>query len=175
MNAKVLITIFLCGDVMIGRGIDQILPHPGDPALHEASVRSATTYVRLAEERTGPLAAPVGFEYVWGDALEVLARVKPDVKLVNLETSITLSGDPWEGKAVHYRMHPANVRCLTRAGIDCCVLANNHVLDWGYAGLDETVRTLERAGVKTAGAGRDLDQALRTVEVLAQRACLPFS
>jgi hypothetical protein len=27
MDPKVLITIFLCGDVMIGRGIDQILPH----------------------------------------------------------------------------------------------------------------------------------------------------
>ena len=33
MDPKVLITIFLCGDVMIGRGIDQILVHPGDPEL----------------------------------------------------------------------------------------------------------------------------------------------
>jgi poly-gamma-glutamate capsule biosynthesis protein CapA/YwtB (metallophosphatase superfamily) len=28
------ITLFLCGDVMLGRGIDQILPRPGDPRLH---------------------------------------------------------------------------------------------------------------------------------------------
>jgi poly-gamma-glutamate capsule biosynthesis protein CapA/YwtB (metallophosphatase superfamily) len=26
-----LVTLFLCGDVMLGRGVDQILPHPGDP------------------------------------------------------------------------------------------------------------------------------------------------
>ena len=29
------IRLFLCGDVMTGRGIDQVLPHPNDPTLHE--------------------------------------------------------------------------------------------------------------------------------------------
>jgi hypothetical protein len=29
------IRIFLCGDVMTGRGIDQILPYPSDPVIHE--------------------------------------------------------------------------------------------------------------------------------------------
>jgi hypothetical protein len=43
------ITLFLCGDVMLGRGIDQILAHPGDPRLYEPAVGSATTYVELAE------------------------------------------------------------------------------------------------------------------------------
>ena len=38
MDPKVVITIFLCGDVMIGRGIDQILPHASDPTLHEPYV-----------------------------------------------------------------------------------------------------------------------------------------
>ena len=35
------LTLFLCGDVMLGRGIDQILPHPGDPRLQETYVGSA--------------------------------------------------------------------------------------------------------------------------------------
>ncbi len=56
-------------------------------------------------------------------------------------------------------MHPDNVPCLTAAGIDCCALANNHVLDWGYPGLDETLATLRGAGLKTAGAGRDGEAA----------------
>jgi poly-gamma-glutamate synthesis protein (capsule biosynthesis protein) len=56
-------------------------------------------------------------------------------------------------------MHPANVPCITAAGIDCCALANNHILDWGMAGLVETLDTLGRAGVSTVGAGRDLDAA----------------
>ncbi|TIP70413.1 MAG: poly-gamma-glutamate biosynthesis protein, partial [Mesorhizobium sp.] len=41
--------LFLCGDVMLGRGIDQILASPGDPHLSERLVKSATTYVELAE------------------------------------------------------------------------------------------------------------------------------
>src|SRR5882757_1479374 len=45
--------LFLCGDVMTGRGIDQILPHPCDPLLHESYVKSARDYIRLAEQVNG--------------------------------------------------------------------------------------------------------------------------
>jgi poly-gamma-glutamate synthesis protein (capsule biosynthesis protein) len=152
-------TIFLCGDVMTGRGIDQILARPVDPILFEPFVRDARTYVRRAEERTGPIGAPVAYDYIWGDALELLKRVGPRVRLINLETSITTSADHWKGKEIHYRMHPANIRCLTSAGINCCVLANNHVLDWGYAGLLETLRTLKGAGIAAAGAGSNAERA----------------
>ncbi|HEY3146719.1 MAG TPA: hypothetical protein VGJ75_10225, partial [Dongiaceae bacterium] len=55
------VTLFLCGDVMIGRGIDQILPHPGDPQIREPYVISAAYYVRLAEAATGAIPAPVPF------------------------------------------------------------------------------------------------------------------
>ena len=157
------VTIFLCGDVMTGRGIDQILPHPLDPILFEPSIRDARAYVRLAEEQAGRIAAPVAFDYIWGEALEVLERVRPAARLINLETSVTTSRDYWEGKGIHYRMHPANLRCLTSAGIDCCSLANNHALDWGYAGLLETLRTLERAGIKAVGAGMSARQAAEPV------------
>ncbi len=153
------ITIFLCGDVMTGRGIDQILPHPGDPTLFEPCVRDARDYVRLAEQATGRIGIPVGFDYVWGDALDVLRHVGPAMRLINLETSVTTSDEFWENKAIHYRMHPSNIRCLTSAGIDVCALANNHVMDWGYTGLLETLRTLEEAGIKAAGAGRDASRA----------------
>jgi poly-gamma-glutamate synthesis protein (capsule biosynthesis protein) len=159
MGAMEGITIYLSGDVMTGRGIDQILAHPVDPHLYEPFVRDARVYVRLAEERSGCIAAPVHFDYVWGDALGVLERTRPSARLINLETAVTTSAERWEGKQIHYRMHPANVGCLSTAGIECCVLANNHVLDWGYAGLDETLRTLEEAGIKTVGAGRCAEQA----------------
>jgi poly-gamma-glutamate synthesis protein (capsule biosynthesis protein) len=52
-------------------------------------------------------------------------------------------------------MHPDNAPCLTAAAIDCCVLANNHVLDWGYAGFEETLATLEQNAIAGAGAGFD--------------------
>ena len=149
------VTVFLCGDVMTGRGIDQILPHPSKPQLFEPYVRSALDYVELAERVVGPIERPVDFAYVWGDALAELERVRPDARIVNLETAVTTGDDAWPGKGIHYRMHPANVSCLTAARLDCCGLANNHVLDWGRGGLAETLDTLRRAGLRTAGAGRD--------------------
>ncbi|HEY7741458.1 MAG TPA: CapA family protein [Burkholderiales bacterium] len=148
------IGLFLCGDVMTGRGIDQILATPGDPALHEGYLESAEEYVALAEIRNGPIPRPVAESYVWGDAFAELDRVRPDLRIVNLETAVTLS-DEWAPKGINYRMHPANVSCLTAAAIDCCVLANNHVLDWGEPGLIETLETLERSGIRVAGAGRN--------------------
>ena len=152
------VTLFLCGDVMTGRGIDQILPHPGDPQIREPYVTSATHYVRLAEAANGPIPAPVPFPYIWGDALAALEAARPDARIVNLETSITTSTELWP-KGINYRMDPANVPCLTAAGIDCCCLANNHVLDCGYAGLTETIGTLRRARIEFAGAGEDESEA----------------
>jgi poly-gamma-glutamate synthesis protein (capsule biosynthesis protein) len=56
-------------------------------------------------------------------------------------------------------MSPENVPCLLVPPINCCVLANNHVLDWGTAGLLETVQALAGHGIATAGAGKDLEEA----------------
>jgi poly-gamma-glutamate synthesis protein (capsule biosynthesis protein) len=153
-----LLRLFLCGDVMAGRGIDQVLPHPSDPLLHEGYMSSALRYVELAERANGPIPRPVDFVYVWGDALTELERMHPDVRIVNLETAVTRSDD-WLPKGINYRMHPENVSCLKAAAIDCCVLANNHVLDWGRSGLTETLEILQKGGFTTAGAGHDACEA----------------
>ena len=129
--------IFLCGDVMTGRGIDQVLPHPCDPRLHERNMESATGYVRLAEQANGPIPTPVDFPYIWGAALDEFRCARPDARIINLETSITHS-DSYIPKGINYRMSPENAGCLAAAGVDCCVLGNNHVLDWGHAGLLDT-------------------------------------
>jgi poly-gamma-glutamate synthesis protein (capsule biosynthesis protein) len=152
------ITLFMCGDVMTGRGIDQVLPHPGDPRLHESYVKDARDYVAIAEAANGPIPRPVGFAWIWGDALPELERAVPDLRLINLETAVTRS-DAWEAKGINYRMHPDNLPSLTAAGIDYCSLANNHVLDWGEGGLEETLTALDRAGIRHAGAGRSLVEA----------------
>lgn len=153
------IAIFLCGDVMTGRGVDQILPYPSDPVLHEPYIKDAREYVKLAEEKNGPIPKPVSFSYVWGDALAHLKRMAQDLRIINLETSITKSADYWRGKEIHYRMNPENIPCINAAKIDCCALANNHVLDWGYSGLSETLETLAKSGIKSSGAGRNIEEA----------------
>ena len=158
MDAKY-ITLFLCGDVMTGRGIDQIMPYPSDPILFESYVGDAREYVDLAERVNGPIPRAVDYAYIWGDALEVLDRCAPDVRIINLEISITTSNQNWPAKGINYRMHPRNVPCLTAANINCCELGNNHVLDWGYDGLTETLSVLQNAGIAVAGGGRNSKEA----------------
>lgn len=153
------VTLFLAGDVMTGRGIDQVLPHPLHPRIYEPYVRDAGVYVKLAEDINGPISRPVEWNYLWGIALESLSRLKPDAKIINLETAITKSSEYWRGKGINYRMNPDNIPAITAAGVDVAVLANNHVLDWGYSGLEETLKTLQRAGIGYAGAGMNLDEA----------------
>jgi poly-gamma-glutamate capsule biosynthesis protein CapA/YwtB (metallophosphatase superfamily) len=155
------LTLFVCGDVMTGRGIDQVLPNPCSPELYESCVGDARDYVALAEAANGPIPRPADFGYIWGDALAELDRFRPAVRLINLETAVTRHNAPWPEKGINYRMHPDNARCLQAAGINCCALANNHVLDWGREGLDETCRVLDRLGIARCGAGRNESEAMR--------------
>ena len=153
------LALFLCGDVMLGRGVDQILPNPGNPILYERMVRDARTYVDLAAQVNGPIQHPVNWSWPGGDALPLLAAADCDVRIINLETSITTSDDYAKGKAVHYRMNPANVAALAAVQPDVCVLANNHVLDFGRSGLLETLDTLAASRLRAAGAGRSQREA----------------
>lgn len=108
-----------------------------------------------------------GYASPWGDALELIRSTVRDggVVLANLETALTRSERKWEGKVFNYRSHPRNVEVLLEAGFGrgrgYVSLANNHTLDWGVEGLEETVETLERAGVVFAGVGRSRQERAR--------------
>ncbi len=158
-------TLLLCGDVMTGRGVDQVLPFPGDPHLRESYADDARAYVRLAERANGPIPQPAGFSWPWGDALDVLDDAAPDARVINLETSVTRSAEFASCKPVHYRMSPENLPCVTVARPDVCALANNHVLDFGRTGLQDTLDALARAGLQAVGAGRDVAEARQPVAV----------
>ncbi len=120
------LTLFLSGDVMTGRGIDQILPHSSNPILYESYGKDARHYVELAEQVNGPIDYPVADTYLWGDALKPMKDA--DVRIINLETSITYS-ENYIDKGINYRMHPTNTAILTAGKIDLVTLANNHILD----------------------------------------------
>lgn len=144
---------------MPARGIDHILPHSCSPILYEPYVRHAHVYVELAERAHGPIPKPASYAYIWGYALKVLHDEKPQIRIINLETSVTCSEDYWQDKSIHYRLHPLNIELLHVAHIDCCTLANNHSMDWGLRGLIESLETLGAANIACTGAGRNLVEA----------------
>ncbi len=160
-----LVKVVMGGDVMLGRGVDQILPHPGEPELRESYLRDARRYVGLAERVNGLIARPVDWAWPWGEVPEILDEAVVDVRLINLETTITADGQFADRKPVCYRMHPDNLPALTAFRPDVCALANNHILDFGYQGLTDTVEALTQPGIQGPGAGADLYTARRPAAV----------
>ncbi|MBT9540238.1 CapA family protein [Thiobacillus sp.] len=92
---------------------------------------------------------------MWGDVLPHLLQA--DLRIANLECALTRHAQPWtrSWKMFHFRADPGAVRFLQAARIDICSLANNHVLDFEARGLRDTLRTLDTAGIRHAGAGLD--------------------
>ena len=56
-------------------------------------------------------------------------------------------------KRYWYRAEPDSAAALRDVGVRVVSLANNHVMDHGPHGLEDTTRTLDRAGIQWCGAG----------------------
>lgn len=97
--------------------------------------------------------------YPFGGIAQLMRQA--DLTLVNLECAITASTREWSGapKAFYFGATPTAVMSLADAGVAGVSLANNHILDFGVAGLRDTLRTLRQHGIGYAGAGMDNDEA----------------
>ncbi|MFB6070822.1 MAG: CapA family protein [Halanaeroarchaeum sp.] len=103
---------------------------------------------------------------VWGGLHSYLAGL--DGLFVNLECCLSTRGTRWERTrhAFHFRADPSwAIPALQSVGVDCCSLANNHVLDYEVPALRDTLTALEEAGIATAGAGETIDRALEPAVV----------
>ena len=107
-------------------------------------------------------------EELWGDVLPALSSA--DLRIANLECAITGHDRAWTRtpKVFHFRADPRAVEVLRAARIDACSLANNHTLDFEEQGLLDTLRHLEAAGIRYAGAGRDREEAARPAFLTAR-------
>jgi poly-gamma-glutamate synthesis protein (capsule biosynthesis protein) len=123
------IRLGLAGDVMLGRLVNDNI------------------------RETGP-------EHPWGDLRPTLRSL--DAFLVNLECAITSRVEKWRNgyqRPFHFRADPAAVDTLHAGRVNLASIANNHIGDFGPAGLLDTVAVLDRAGIAHAGAGPDLGAA----------------
>lgn len=90
-----------------------------------------------------------------------------DLRIANLEAPLTDGGIP-ASKLIRLKSPPAAAGWLRDLGCDAVSLANNHVMDWGEPGLRSTIRALDDAGIRHAGAGLDLVEAARPVMLEAR-------
>ncbi|HEX6524745.1 MAG TPA: CapA family protein [Streptosporangiaceae bacterium] len=81
-----------------------------------------------------------------------------DFTALNLETAVTGRGAP-QPKTYHFRARPAAFTALRDGGVDLATLANNHVLDYGQAGLADTIAAARAARFPVVGIGMNSAQA----------------
>ncbi len=101
-----------------------------------------------------------GYAYPWGNVLSLLQ--KTDLNIINLETTLTTSTNKTP-KVFNFKADPDKVETLIVGNIDVVSLANNHILDFGVEGLQETIETLDNAEIKHVGAGRNISQAKKPI------------
>lgn len=97
-------------------------------------------------------------EYIWGNFLPCLKET--DLNLLNLEAALTRS-TLLVPKVFNFKANPEKVTSLVKGSIGVVNLANNHILDFSTQGLLETVQTLDGAGIRHVGAGRNYEEAIR--------------
>ncbi len=83
-----------------------------------------------------------------------------DIAIGNLEGPLTTGGEPAPDKKYLFRSPPDKVTAtLHAAGFDVVSLANNHTLDYGSQGLNDTIAALDKANIHHVGAGSNLREA----------------
>lgn len=103
-----------------------------------------------------------GPDYPFARVHDALAA---DLAVANLEGALTDRGTPWP-KGYNFRTPPDLAGGLSAAGFDVLSVANNHSLDFGVEGFEDTLTTLAGLGIRAAGGGPD-EAAARAPVVLA--------
>lgn len=91
-----------------------------------------------------------------------------DFFFVNEEFPFSDRGTKAPDKQYTFRLPPSKVSMLREMSVDAVSLANNHALDFGTDALLDTCDTLDAAGILHTGAGKDLEEAKRAVEIEIQ-------
>jgi hypothetical protein len=137
-------------------------PSPTPTPSPKANAKGAVTIVFGGDvdldRRVREVIAAQGVDAPWRYLAPALR--KADLAFLNLECSVSTRGTP-EVKTYTFRGDPSALAGAKRAGVDVFSLANNHTLDYGYDAFADTLRHVRAAGIKTTGAGRDLDEAIR--------------
>jgi poly-gamma-glutamate synthesis protein (capsule biosynthesis protein) len=103
-----------------------------------------------------------GYDYPFVHVGKYLARA--DIALGNLEGPLTTGGSIDVEKKYVFRSPPDKVAAaLAKTGFDVFSLANNHTLDYGVQGMNDTIDALKRHGLAYSGAGMDLTSARKPV------------
>ena len=99
-------------------------------------------------------------EFIFSDVRKLTSDA--DYSLVNLECPVrTVEAKPIIKNGPNLCCTPASIDSLAWAGFNGVTLANNHILDFGNEGLNESIRICKERNIETMGAGNDITEASR--------------
>ncbi|WP_068786420.1 CapA family protein [Paenibacillus phocaensis] len=116
-----------------------------------------TIFSGKVEQRLEKAGYDLPFEYVRG------LFQHDDLTVLNLETPVTTGGEPAQDKTFVFKSPPKAIGPMAKAGVDAVNLANNHVLDQGVSGLQDTMKALRQHHVMYVGAGKNSKEAYAPV------------
>lgn len=91
---------------------------------------------------------------------------RSDINIVNLEAPVTNSESKILKTGPNIKSHRKSTANVLKAlKVDVATLANNHVLDYGEKGVADTLEFCNQQGVKTVGAGMNLNEASKTLYI----------
>lgn len=88
-----------------------------------------------------------------------------DLALVNIEAPVPVDRNPIDKSGPAKESARSAPQMLASSGFDIGCLANNHIMDFGPEGLRATQQACDDAGLKTVGAGENIDEALSPLSV----------
>ncbi|HEX38067.1 MAG TPA: T9SS type A sorting domain-containing protein [Candidatus Cloacimonetes bacterium] len=143
---------------MIGRANCQIVPDQGTSSFPITMNFIGDILLARGYENPGGIIQTYGVEAIFEPTLNLLGNAA-DVTIANLECPLTDQGTPHPTKPIYFRGDPDNVEGLSYAGIDIVTLANNHILDYGLIGLQQTQDVLAQEQILYSGAGANSYEA----------------
>ncbi len=104
-----------------------------------------------------------GYDYFLKNVRDIFES--DDITIVNLEGPLTTSRDARSGRKFLFKGDPEYVKILSGSSVEVCTTANNHALDFGKSGHEETLEVLESAGIGACGYDAVCFEEVRGVRV----------
>jgi poly-gamma-glutamate synthesis protein (capsule biosynthesis protein) len=154
-----------------------VTPQPVAPAVPEQPVPAEFRIAAVGDIMLGGTATPELRKYGYDYPFELTTPFLKQAQIVfgNLEGPLTAGGTSETNKQYIFRSPPDKVApALARAGFNIVSLANNHMLDYGPQGLEDTRSALDKVGIQTVGAGRNLAEARASAIIMTQGMSVAF-
>ena len=151
-------SIFIAGEFEDALPIEEAQPAPAEPSWPRTftvtvagdTTLGSTDELRKRDDCFERVAEEKGYGWFFSGLTELFGT--DDLTLINFEGTLTEQTQKKE-KKYNFKGPAEYTDILTLGSVEAVTIANNHTLDYGEAGRDETIANLEQAGLTVSGGG----------------------